>query len=607
MDKLKPILRNYFWILVGLVVPLVLYGYYSANGSLKAATAEREKALADIKNNVSSGHEPNEDYIKKLEHINTFLEASVQDAIVDLWRKQQERMTWPQAVAARIPDEFMGEFDQQVPFIYKGLYPELIRRLQLRAQPVEPAIQEAGVVPGGAGPMEMGGRPAVRKPPVKTVNQKLILAGMVPHARFGQFGITSQEMWDAQIDIWLTEILIDAIVQMNADKESISEAVIRRVDLIELMGGSGERVTKDGAAAGGDMGGMPGMEGAGGMGMGGMGTSQIPTTTAFLPEEEFGSSLDAAAGGGGDPGMGMSAEGGMGGMTAAPPKRYIAETEESPFLERGFYLSVIIMQTKIPDFIVALANSDWPVQVRRFQVGVNPYRVDQPLTGTEFSPGMGGMGMGGMGMSGGEGGFPMPSPRGGRTLGGMGGMNSGMGGMDGNRTEIPNLYGTSIPEFAVASLNHPDLVQLDLCGIITIYKQPKEALAAVEARKQTEAAAVAVPAPESSAVPAAESAAGLSPESAPVAPNPAPQTTPDAAASPADGPTIMTPPAAGAPSVPGAPGTTPPSEADLTPVVPGAPAAQPATAQPPGAASPATGSATGSGTGAVETPPPAAK
>src|SRR5690606_30600093 len=134
MDKLKPLLRNHFWILAGLVVPLILYGYYSANGSLKAATAEREKTLTEVKNGVSSGNEPNEDYIKKLEHINTFLEASVQDAIVDLWRKQQERMTWPQAVAARIPEEFLADFDQQVPFIYKGLYPQLIRRLQKRAQ-----------------------------------------------------------------------------------------------------------------------------------------------------------------------------------------------------------------------------------------------------------------------------------------------------------------------------------------------------------------------------------------------------------------------------------------------------------------------------------------
>src|SRR5690606_32163531 len=106
-----------------------------------------------------------------------------------------------------------------------------------------------------------------------------------------------------------------------------------------------------------------------------------------------------------------------GASAAAPPKRYTAETEEAPFLERGFYLSVIIMQTKIPDFIVTLANSDWPVQVRRFQVGVNPYRVDQSTTSQGFGAGMGmGMGM--------EGGFPMAPSRG--RLGGM-----GMGGMRG--------------------------------------------------------------------------------------------------------------------------------------------------------------------------------
>lgn len=545
MDKLKPFIRNHFWILAGLVVPLVLYGYYSANGALKAATEEREKTLTEVKNGVSSGREPNEDYIRKLEHINTFLEASVQDATVDLWRKQQERMTWPQAVASRIPSEFMADFDQQVPFIYKGLYPELIRRLQKRAQPVEPVAQNMAGGAAGMGPMDITGRPAALKAPIKTVNQKLVLAGMVPHARFGQFGITSKEMWDAQIDIWLTEILIDAIVKMNADKESISEAVIRQIDVIELMGGDGQRVTKDSGSSDPMMGGMGGMDPAG-MGMSGMGGgTQAPTTVVFSPEEEFGRAIDAASGDAGM-GMGMMDPAGMpgGGPTVNAAKRYIAETEESPFLERGFYLSVIILQTKIPDFIVTLANSDWPVQVRRFQVGVNPYRVDQPGMNPGMMPGMG------MGM---EGNFSMgPSRSRPSRSGGMGGGMPGMSGMESGRGDLTNIYGGNLPEFAGAALNHPDLVQLEVCGVITLYKQPKEALAAIEARKQAEAqAAGAVP-----AVPASVAGQdGIAPETAP------------ADGVPAASPAAMTPGAA-------------PTEADLKPVVPESATAPPAAVNP---------------------------
>ena len=537
MDKLKPIIRNHFWILAGLVVPLVLYGYYSANGALKAATEEREKALDAAKNGVSSGHEPNNDYITKLDHINTFLDASVQDAIVDLWRKQQERMTWPQAVAAKIPDEFMGEFDQQVPFIYTGLYPELIRRLQRRAQPVEPLAQDAGTPM----PMDLSGRTTAPRPPVKTVNQKLILAAMVPHAQFGQFAITFQEMWDAQIDIWLTEILIDAIVKVNADKESISDAVIRRIDAIELMGGTGVPLTKDSAAPGGD---MSGMEGGFGSTQPNMGTAIAPSTIVFSPEEEFGPAIESAGADGG----GLMSEGpGGGGTAVVPPKRYVGETEEAPYLERGFYLSVIIQQSKIADFIVTLANSDWPVQVRRFQVGVNPYQVES--LNITSSPGTSGM-MGGSF----EGRMSPPTlgvrgasnrSRGGG-LGGSGGRREQFGMGTGNtRAGLENPYGENIPDFAMAALNNSDLVQMELCGVITMYKQPKEALAAVEARKQQEAAARGMANPE-----AIQETAPTASDSIEVPATPVGEM-------PADGTPLPD-------------GTVPPtpSEADLTPVVP---------------------------------------
>jgi len=546
MDKLKPIIRNHFWILAGLVVPLVLYGYYSANGALKAATEDRVKALDTAKNGVSSGHEPNNDYITKLEHINTFLDASVQDAIVDLWRKQQERMTWPQAVAAKIPDEFMGEFDQQVPFIYKGLYPELIRRLQRRAQPVEPLVQDSGA----SAPMDLSGRTTAPRPPVKTVDQKLILAAMVPHAQFGQFAITFQEMWDAQIDIWLTEILIDAIVKVNADKESISDAIIRRIDAIELMGGTGVPLTKDSAAPGGD---MSGMDGGFGSSQSGVGTAVAPSTIVFSPEEEFGPAIEGAGAEGG----GMMSESSGGGMAVVPPKRYIGETEEAPYLERGFYLSVIIQQSKIADFIVTLANSDWPVQVRRFQVGANPYQMEN----TSITSGPGNSGIMGGNF---ESRMSQPAlgrgasnrPRGG--IGGSGGRREqfGMGGSN-TRIGLQNYYGENVPDFAIAALNNPDLVQLELCGIITMYKQPKEALAAVEARKQQEAAAAGE---------VANPDAGQETLSAPTQANPnAPAATPDSSGIPATPTGEM--PAGETPSPDGSVSPTP-SEADLAPVVP---------------------------------------
>lgn len=542
MDKLQPLIRNRFWILIGLVIPLVLYGYYSANGSLKQATIERENALDGVKNGVSTGFEPNEDYIRKLSHINTFLDESVQDAIVDLWKKQQERMTWPRAVASRVPEEFMGEFDRQVPFIYKGLYPELIRRLQKRVQPVEPVdMSNTATNPMGL-PMGGSGTPLPGRPQTPAPNQKVILAAMVPHAQFAQFGITSQEMWDAQIDIWMTELLFDAIVKINEDKENISDAVVRRIDLIELVGGSGEPVTKDAGAAGGGM-------DEEGMGRGGMmsGQAAIPKDVAFSPAEEFGSPIDAASGGGESDFEGM---GGMAGAAGAAQKRYINETEDAPFLERGFYLSVIIQQTKIPDFITTLVNSDWPIQVRRFHVGENPYKQSQTgainTTSQRGFESESGFGLGGMsGGLGSRGGFGLGSrPR--ERLSGTG--------RDPMASALTNIYDSNLPEYAMSALNHPDLVRLDVCGIITMYRQPKEILEAVAARK----AATSNAPQEVEATPISDAEDPIVPEAVnPNAPSmepgtpdgnvPAPEANPDA-----DG---TTPPA---PDNPAVPETTPP-------------------------------------------------
>ena len=49
MDKLQPILKNHFWILLVPLLSMNLWGYFSANGALKAAIATREADLDKVK------------------------------------------------------------------------------------------------------------------------------------------------------------------------------------------------------------------------------------------------------------------------------------------------------------------------------------------------------------------------------------------------------------------------------------------------------------------------------------------------------------------------------------------------------------------------------
>ncbi|MCA8995639.1 MAG: hypothetical protein KDA80_01595 [Planctomycetaceae bacterium] len=456
MDKLQPIIQNRFWILAGLVLPLSMYGYYSANGALKEQTESRESELSTTKSGVSQGFEPNEDYQKKLAFINGHYEVAVNQAIVELWQHQQERMTWPAVVASGIPSEFMGEIPVDKRFPYINSYELLIEELRRRFEPVAPKDKQD----------------------IAAWKQKVVLAASLPQAEMRKSGITSQEMWDAQIDIWLVRLLADSVVKINEDKDSVTEAVLRRIDRLELYGGDGKPVLGGSKSGSGDsmMGGSEMMEMYSSAPGGGGASAGVSSSVSFDPGQVFGA-------GGGTPSAGgsfgesssmmmMSSMMGGGDGDSAPVAtlRYIDETEDAPYLERGFYMSVIIMQKKIPDFVVELANSDWPVRVERFHIGENPHRKEIPIG---RSPrGFGGFGSEGMDYQD----YDMES------RGSMGMEGYGQGRGRGGAGSV-NPYATGLPEFADAAMNHPDLVQLDLAGIITMYREPtaaREALASAQ-------------------------------------------------------------------------------------------------------------------------------
>jgi hypothetical protein len=453
MDKLQPIIQHRFWILAGLMLPLALYGYYSANASLKGATEVRETKLDEVKGGISQGFEPNDDYTTKLSKINDFLETSVDQEIVKLWNHQKQRMSWPSAVADGIPEEFMGEIGLETRIDYKNHYPFIVRNLRYRVQPVMP-VQDAELA---------------------TWKQKVVLKAALPQARFGDLAPTSKQVWDAQIDVWLVDLLFDAVRRINEDKDTVANAVLRQIDELRLFGGTGQPVLSgSGAGAGGggaedfEMDGMDAEMYDGG-GAGGR-RGGVTSSVAFNPAQEFGPSTESTGGGGG--GMeDADAEGSMGGMGGGrnvPRIRYIAEADDAPYLERGFYMSVIINQTKIPDFLVELTNSDWPVRIVRFHVGKNPYRKEQPARRTG----------GGRGDYAGIDEFDADDRGAGYDMemdDGPMGRGSGLGGGYGRQGSGVGRLGQNLPREAQdAVASHPDLVQLDLCGVITIYKQPLE-------------------------------------------------------------------------------------------------------------------------------------
>ena len=536
MDKLEPILKNHFWILLVPLFSMNLWGYFSANGALKAATSTREGELKSVLSGIPEGaSKPNEGYSKELKKRNEVLEKFVDEELLDLWNRQKRRMVWPAKVAADIPKHYRGpglDNIEVVRFTYQKLYPELIREVH---ESVEPFV---------ANKQGITWTPKVDFP-----------ISLIPQMKIGTLTIKSTEMWDAQEDIWMTQFILDAIRLMNKDADSETSAVIRRVLAFRLLGGDGQ--TSGGAdaaaaaAAEGDGAGSsaymnPAMLSGGGGAGGGAAGGKIASSVKFDPAEEFGAGGEPEGGGGamaGPSSMMMQrpteGEGEAADPAAEPtgPLRYVKPKDESTvkFKERGFYLSVIIQQNKMVDFLVALSNSEWPIRVVRFHFGKNPYGKD-PFAKSAGSGGMGGgyPGMVGANPNAGGGESPFGSSGVGSPIDyggsqGGGAMSGMMGGMTGG-----GAAGTT--GYPPTALEHPDLVQLDLAGLITMYNQP-----------------------ESETAPAPESAEGVTPSEDAVAAEPG--TTPSAEEAPAGEAPSAEP---SVPATEGAPTETPATDAAPT-------------------------------------------
>ena len=471
MDKLQPVIKHRFWILVALVPPLCIFAYYSANGAMRQATADRVTALDGVISGIPQGTGANPTWTDAdkggLAVINAEYKSAVDVELVRVWEEQQARMTWPRSMQRYVPAEYLDAFPQEAGFTYKDEYPNLIAAVHASVEPITPDARGK----------DFSGK--------VWLDQKLI-----PRHTFGQLSVESDKIWEAQEDLWYLQLLFDAIRNVNRSSENAAKAAIRKVYKIDLVGGTGESSVKASASPMGNSGAMPVMHSADMpmMDMPMSGGEQGPGRTSglaspkvsFSPAEEFGSDVKQASQGSaapsGAPSPDMMMMGGGNRGAAQERIRYIKLDPNAKYRERGFYLSVLIDQKKIADFLVELSNADWPIRIVRFHVGPNP---EKP--GAATSGGMMDL-YGGMDPSM----APMPAMEAGPAFDafdpGAFDAYADAGAAPQNQMGPSRMVTT---EQMAGLFTHPDLVQLDLCGVITFYNPPKpELLAAVQAKRE---------------------------------------------------------------------------------------------------------------------------
>lgn len=351
MDKAKEIfgkIRPYqFWILLGVSLVLPLWGWWTTTDQLAAQTKAR---IASINGSISSlpkqGEQNANDYwIQGVRESNDVQGAQLKNTWSKLYLDQQKLLQWPQGIGfGNEPDKATDPDLQR----YNLRYPSLVEETRRIVNTVDNQFLNPGpvVFPDAAMP-------------------RASWAG-------GAFLPTILQMKNAQEDLWLLSSLLHSIRRTNGSAKVPLKAVVRTIRSIRLRGGSLSAATGAGPAPEGgarrereEGGGGPPRPVAASVATG-------PVDARFDPSEEMGPDPELAAAGGGRRPEGDSDERGsrMGGAGAAPAQDPAAAAQSKRYLEelpqakkRGFYLEVVIEQKNLPDLLVQLSKSEWPVRI----------------------------------------------------------------------------------------------------------------------------------------------------------------------------------------------------------------------------------------------------
>jgi len=430
MDKLKPVIEHHFWIVCGVVLILPLVGWWPAVGQFNA---EREQKISEIEtafSQVPNGPQPNESWSVGVNKIAEVTEEKNAQERYDLWRRQEKMMTWPNRISRDLrPTSYMGEIPSKARVIYRNGYLIDVKNLWKTVDPFDPQTGKGTVV---------------------------FPEAVLPRVTFGDLPPTTEEVWEAQEDLWLLQSLLKSIRSANSDANTLVDSLVRKVSVLKLVGGEGNYPDAEPVAADeygmsdeygmdeySDLGMDPGMDPSFGEGM-----AAAPTSAAFDPSDEFG----------------------------VEQGRYIDYEDGTVFKKRGFYMEAVIEHQRLPELLVELTNGDWPVSIVRVQMAqtssASTLLGNQGEYQNEYSSG--------------------GNPFSGEMTEDPSLYNDGGSGYDGG-TAAPGLVGGTPENLALAkaATSGPSLAQVAISGMIFIYNPVEPPAVTTKEAPATPAAAPA--------------------------------------------------------------------------------------------------------------------
>lgn len=417
MNQLQPVLvalkKWGFWIICGLAVLVGLIAWFVAQQSVQANIKARKDQLEGLKSQVSGvkPSSPNPQVIEAARKQVEQLKADVYQAWVTMYADQKERNKWPTALGA----EFLNWVNQPgrkpgdpIPERFREIYlnfieqhfPTLFEIINLR-RPANVDLKQLGSIRAAmaAGGYGMGGYPGATAtmgeegyggttdysvptyPGTGMTGAGPTTVEMVGIVEWNPQNITaikqrfawrqvptSDEIWNAQEDLWVYEALLRIIAKTNEGATGPHNAAVKRINAIEIGPDAAKYFVSSSAVA--SLASATGSPGSPGM--------------EASPSMEMGSEYGSGYGYGGMGPYGMRSSYGRYVDASGNP---LAPGSPQPFAEFKMMpvrLDLVVDQRKIDQLLVNCANSDMPVRITR--VLIRPGQASR-----------GGMGYGGYG------------------------------------------------------------------------------------------------------------------------------------------------------------------------------------------------------------------
>lgn len=216
MDKLRPVLKQMFWIATGFVILLAVCGWWVAMGSLhEQIEADTKKVDTANTASKSGGDAASAAWTAAAKSVNEADRQKFEAAEADLHRRQQKYRTYPPKIAKELRAETFGSPINDTALrgeygkLYEGQFLEQLK------------VLNPFIVQDNAGLIDVDVDQISKANPSEWPNRRP----------------SSVQLWKAQEDLWLLRSLFESINTANAGADRLGKAPVRQLISLYMRGG----------------------------------------------------------------------------------------------------------------------------------------------------------------------------------------------------------------------------------------------------------------------------------------------------------------------------------------------------------------------------------